>query len=105
MAHTDIASSSIAELLQVNRAISTGWRRGFATCRPACDDVILAVAVTVDQLAIALGLLDRVQVLALDILDQRDFGGASSMSRTIAGMAWSCAFCAARQRRSPAIIS
>ena len=35
-------------------------------------DIVLGMAVPVDQLAIALGLLDRVQILALDILDQRD---------------------------------
>ena len=38
-------------------------------------DLVLAVAMLLDQLPIALGLLDRVQILALDILDQRDLGG------------------------------
>jgi hypothetical protein len=36
--------------------------------RPGCGRAL-------DQLPIALRLLDRVQILALDILDQRDFGG------------------------------
>ena len=37
-------------------------------------DLVLRVAVTLDQLPIAFGLLDRVQILALDILDQRQLG-------------------------------
>ncbi len=35
---------------------------------------ILAVPVTADQLLVAFSLLDRVQVFALNILDQRNFG-------------------------------
>ena len=36
--------------------------------------VVLRVAVLRDQLMIALGFLDRIQVLTLNILDQRDLG-------------------------------
>src|SRR5437762_13165042 len=38
-------------------------------------DILLSVAVAVDQLLVTLGLLVRVQSLALDILDQRELGG------------------------------
>src|SRR3954454_4014370 len=37
-------------------------------------DFVLGMAMPLDQLAIALRFLERVQVLALDILDQRDLG-------------------------------
>lgn len=37
-------------------------------------DTILRVAMPLDQLTIALGFLKRVEVLALDILDERQFG-------------------------------
>jgi hypothetical protein len=37
-------------------------------------DIFLRVAVAIDQLSIAFGFLNCVQVLALDILDQRDLG-------------------------------
>ena len=38
-------------------------------------DVFLVVTVPFDQLPIGFGLLDRVQILALDILNERDLGG------------------------------
>src|SRR6185312_7477805 len=34
----------------------------------------LGVAVLLDQLAVAFGLLERIEVLALDVFDQREFG-------------------------------
>jgi hypothetical protein len=37
-------------------------------------DIFLGMTVPIDQLAIALCLLDRVQVLTLDVLDQRNLG-------------------------------
>jgi hypothetical protein len=52
------------------------------------------------------GLLQRRQVLALDVLDQRDGEAVcSSTSRTTTGMSASPACWQARQRRSPAMIS
>ena len=36
--------------------------------------LILGVAVSLDELAVGLGFLQRVEILALDILDQRDLG-------------------------------
>ena len=66
--------SSIARTPREDRAISTGWRHGCATCGPA-GRALPGCGRSVDQLLIALGLLDRVEVLALDILDQRDLGG------------------------------
>jgi hypothetical protein len=63
------------------------------------------VAELSDQPLIGLSLLDRVQVLALDISTiATSRVSTSSKSRTITGTSCSCAFCAARQRRSPATI-
>ena len=69
-------------------------------------DVVLGVAVPLDQLPIALRLLDRVEILALDILDQRELGrrrlrrsrGRSPGSRAAAPAAPRAS--AARRRRS-----
>ncbi len=36
--------------------------------------IVLRMAMALDQLAIAFGLFDRVEILALDVLDQRDLG-------------------------------
>ena len=38
--------------------------------------LFLGVAVQVDQLLVGIGFLDRIQILALDILDQRQLGSA-----------------------------
>ena len=49
--------------------------------------IFLRMTMTLDQLTIAFGLFDRIEILALDILDQRDLGRSeSSISRTIAGI-------------------
>ena len=40
-------------------------------------NMVLAMAEAIDQRLIAFGLLDRVQVLALDILDQGQLGAAA----------------------------
>ena len=37
-------------------------------------DILLCMAVSIDQLAVAFRLLDRIQVLTLDVLDQRNLG-------------------------------
>ena len=97
-------SDSPDELGKIEQSQQVGDVAARLVDEPA--DILLAVAMALDQLAIALGLLDRVQILALDILDQRELGARrSSMSRTIAGIVCSRARCAARQRRSPAMIS
>ena len=44
------------------------------------SDIVLRMAVTLDELAVTLRLLDRVQVLALDVLDQRDLGCGRSVN-------------------------
>ena len=74
MAHADIASHQ--RLAHEIRKIEQSQQVGDMAARLVDDlaDVFLGVAVALDQLAIALGLLDRVEVLALDILDQREFG-------------------------------
>ena len=61
----------------------------------------------VDQPREPVRLLQRIQVLALDVLDQRhrERRLRREPSRTSAGTSFSPARCAARQRRSPAMIS
>ena len=38
-------------------------------------NIVLGVSMAIDQLLVAFGLLDRVEILALDILNQRKLGG------------------------------
>ena len=70
------------------------WLRDLCT---SLATIILRVAMAVDELPEAFSFLDSVQILALDILDQRDLGrGESSISRTIAGIV-----CSLRPLRRP----
>ena len=68
-------------------------------------DVVLRVPVALDELPIPLGFLERIEVLALIFsISAISAVAESSMSRTIAGMLCRRARCAARHRRSPAMI-
>ena len=58
---------------QVEQAQQVGDVAARLADQPA--DLVLVVPEADDQLLVGLGLLDRVEVGALDILDQRDFGG------------------------------
>ena len=68
---------------------------------------VVRQAELVDQPLQALRFLERIEVLALDVLDQRQRRArpGPGTSRTSAGTSRRPACCAARQRRSPAMIS
>ena len=67
---------------------------------------LLRVPELADQPLVTGRFLERVQILALEVLHQRHFERLrGATSRTTAGTSCSPARCAARQRRSPAISS
>ena len=69
-------------------------------------DVFLAAFEFVGQRMIALRLFHRIEVLALHVLDDRDLERVASLTSTgTIGTSCRLASCAARQRRSPAMIS
>ena len=73
---------------------------------PTLRDLLVGEAEPVDQLAIGRRFLDRVEILALEVLDQRELQLLPPAdSRTTAGMCVRPASRAARSRRSPAISS
>ena len=69
--------------------------------------LVVGEAEVLDQLLVGGRLLERVEVLAVEVLDQRLLDGSRGrrLSRTMAGIVASPARLAARQRRSPAISS
>ena len=72
----------------------------------ASGELLLRVAEFLDQLLVAGRFLDRIEIRALHVLDQRELGDLlvgqiADDDRTLCRLAR----CAARQRRSPATIS
>ena len=99
----------------VGRAPPRAAAAGAACWRPTIGpsrrvgDLLLRELELVGQAAVAERLLDRVQILALQVLDQRHLEqlrlpGRAATSLTTTGTLSSPACCAARQRRSPAMI-
>ena len=106
VAHADIASHQ--RLPHRLRKIEQSQQVGDVAARLVDDlaDLVLGVAIAVDQLADSprppRSRSDPRAGYSRSARSRRV--AASSMSRTIAGIACSCARCAARQRRSPAMI-
>jgi hypothetical protein len=74
VSHTDIASQQRRSdtLWQVQQSQQVGD----VAARFVNDsaDIFMAMAVAFDKLAVAIRFLDRVQILALDVFNQRDLG-------------------------------
>jgi hypothetical protein len=74
VAHADLPGDQ--QIADIGRKIEQSQEVGDMASRLGDQfaELVLGMAMAVDQLLVALGLLDRVEVLALDILDQSDFG-------------------------------
>ena len=106
MAHRERARRDVRAhfLRQAQQAHVVGDRRAILPDRGG--DLLLRQLEFVGEPPVGRRFFDRIEILALDVLDQRDGEQRSSgMSRTTTGTLSRPARCAARQRRSPATIS